>query len=469
MQKKEGDNVKPVIKRKTIFLFLGIRSHVSDLLRTGYIKYLSEKYHVVVFIKDFEGVGDPNKEYYKTENITYITLPNLEGRFWVYFDMYFRSEFIHIFDDNPAVKWRNERTDNKARLFFRALSNLFHKSFFKPKFFFNLEKLFLPEYGEFKRYIKMYNPSLILTATPGIFTYDAYAILAASKSGIPSVAVDPSLDNLTVYPRHVRPSDYIISWNKMNEDQAIRYHGYNKEHLFLSGVIRFDQYYNNSSEELSREEFLRSKGLDPKRKTVLYAAKTYGEFYKNFIRNFIKWQNDGSFHEPVNLFVRLHPLDSMAGFEEFVGVPNVHIERASTKLLQSDISKGQKVEMDEHDLVNTKDTIRHSDLCVTITSTFTIESFVFDKPVVIASTSDGRTAGFKFLHNQPYFENNAVKVGRTHEEILKYINMYLKDPSLDRGGRKKVLKYMVSPTDGNSYKRSVDFLSEILEKEEKER
>lgn len=453
---------------KTVFLFLAVRAYISDILNTPYIKYLSQCYKVVVFLREMEGIKDPDKEYYKNENITYIVAKEPQSRFWMLFGAYLRNEFIRMFDDNPAVKWRNESPKKDSRRkFLRKISNFLPKKLFKPGFFFFLEKLFFLGYKQFKKFADKYNPVLVLTAAPGLHPFDTYAILCAKKAGIPSVAMNMGLDNLTVYPRHIRPVDYLIVWNKMNKEQAIKWHGYNKNNVFVSGAMRFDHYFIPSKKEKSREEFLQSKGLDSKAKTVLYAAKTYGMFYKNFINNFIQWQKENVFGEPVNLFVRVHPLDSLSDFEEFFNVAGVHIERAAADLKQDDKEKGHKVEMNEDDLINLKDTLKYCDVCVTITSTMVVELFLFDKPVVTSAVPDGRTAGLKFLHNQPYFENKALRVAHTYEEIKKYLAEYLKSPELDCEGRKKVVEYMAGPSDGLAYKRNVDFLDTILKNKNK--
>lgn len=452
---------------KTIFLFLAVRAYISDTLNTSYIKYLSQRYKVVVFLREMKGIENPDREYYKNDNITYIITREPKSRFWMYFDAYLRNEFVRVFDYNPAVKWRNERAKNFRQRILRKISYLFPRGFFKPGFFFFLERLFFPGYKQFKKFAEKYKPALVLTAAAGLHPFDAYAILCAKKAGIPSVAMNMGLDNLTVYPRHLRPVDYLIVWNRMNREQAIRSYGYGENKVFVSGAMRFDHYFISSPKEKSREDFLRSKNLNPQAKTVFYAAKTYGSFYKNFIRNFIQWQKENAFAEPVNLFVRVHPIDSLSDFKEFFGIPGVHIERAASGLKQDDKEKGHKVEMNEDDLVNLKDTLKYCDVCVTITSTMVVELFLFDKPVVTSATPDGRTAGLKFLHNQPYFENKALRVAHTYEEIKKYLADYLKNPELDREGRKKVVEYMSGPSDGLAYKRNVDFLGIILKNENK--
>jgi hypothetical protein len=59
-------------------------------------------------------------------------------------------------------------------------------------------------------------------------------------------------------------------------------------------------------------------------------------------------------------------------------------------------------------------------------------------------------------------ESGAVRVSKTEEDLAKFINVYLKNPELDHEGREKIVRDYVEFTDGLSYKRSVDFLEEII-------
>ena len=69
-----------------------------------------------------------------------------------------------------------------------------------------------------------------------------------------------------------------------------------------------------------------------------------------------------------------------------------------------------------------------------------------------------------FLHYKPVVEKGAVRVADTMEEVKDLISMYLKDPRIDMEGRKAIVDMLIKPTDGYSYKRSVDFLASILDR-----
>lgn len=446
-------------QQKTIFLFLASRIYMSDLLHTDYIKYLSGKYKVIVFLLEQEGITDPDKQYFKNENITYIKMNLPKSRFWMLFGVYLRNELIHKFDSNPAVKWRNRRVGDRKRLLLRKIAKFLPD--FSPNFIFKLETMLVPGYKKFSEYVKKCNPSLVLTAAPGLNDFDTYAILCARRAKISSVAIDTSWDNLTSSPRHIRHVDYFILWNRWMKEMAKDLHGYNESHLFVSGAVRFDHYFRRSDFEVDRETFLKSKGLDPNNKTIFFAARNYGGFYEKFMKAFIQWQKENFFGQKLNLFVRIHPLDSMEPYQEYTDVKNIHIERGG-ELKQDDKKGGHKVEMNERDFINTKHTLKYCDLCVSIASTMSLEAMIFGKPVINIGFAEEFSSILNFPHYRPVIENGAVKVAYNLDELKKYISLYLNNPDIDKENRKKIIEMLVKPTDGFSYKKNVDFLETIL-------
>lgn len=450
---------------RTVFLFLGTRGHISDIVHTPYLSYLSRKYRVCVFLPDQMGEGRTDTSGYpRNENIEYIILPRPYGKFWTFFNELFRNELIRRFDDNPAVIWRNKRASNPRRLLLRRLASFIPRNLFSPDFFTFLETRLLPNYRNFVQYAEQYQPSLVLTATPGLFPFDAYAVLCAKRRGVPSVAINFTWDNLTSYPRHIRKTDYLVCWNSMVRKFALSLYRYADKNLTTSGSIRFDQYFSRTQRKrISREEFLKDKGLDPSEKTVLFATNTFGTFHRDFISSFLKWREKGLLGGEVNLFVRIHPHDAMSDFEDFIGLPGVHVEYAGTPA-QDDSERGEKVERRLHDVENTVLTLKYSDVCVNIFSTFTLEAFIFNLPVI----SPGFILGYDnefldFLHYRPLREAGAVRLAFTMNELLNELQTYLAEPQRDSAARAQIVERLVRPADGFSYKRSVDFLDKICQ------
>ena len=459
-------NAKDITLR-TVFMFLPSRLHISDVIHTEYIKEIAEKYRVVVLLPTQEpDLRVDASGYFTHQNVSYHGIPHFTGKYWTLFDWLLRPECIRRFEDNPAVAWRNDnarRVDVRRRILHRVMQVL-PKRLFSTDFFSFLERLTMPHRPVFNAYVKRYHPDLVLLATPGVKLVEPYIIACAHRLGIPTVAFDFSWDNLTTYPRHVRKTKYLICWNEFHREMAKELHDYKDEQLFVAGVLRFDAYFRALEGEESREAFLSSRGLDPKRKTLLYAARSYGTFHTDFIRAFIRWQKEGAFAESLNLFVRIHPIDPAGAYDEFLNIPNVHIGLAGTHK-ESTVSGPDGVETEEGDWVIKKDSIRHSDICLNLASTFSIEAFIFDKPVINVGFVPPFSGILEFPHYAPVVEAGAVRVAQKMEDILTYINGYLKDPSQERQARADIVEKFVAPTDGFSYRRNIAFIDEIMERE----
>lgn len=438
---------------KTVFLFIFHRGYISDLLKGEYIKYLSVKYKVIVFLEE------SNESYYKSKNITYVKFPLKTGRFWFIFDGILRPFLIRRFDEQPGVQFRfalYSKNDWRKNIL-RRISLLLPKNFSSPKLFFGLEKIFAPQSSLFKKYLQKYQPSIVITPTPGLSFMEAWAILCAKKFNIPSVCVNFSWDNLTTYPRSIRKTDYMICWNEIIKKEAIDFHNYSENSVFASGIMRYDHFFKEDGDKMTREEFLKSKNLDPGKKTILVATATDPDpdLHKKIIRT-IKDLD-------VNILVRVHPLERIKTYEEFMNDKNICVELAGTSK-QEDSQRGWQIEMEEKDRLNVKRIFKYCDVNINRSSTISLDSLIFDMPVINLDFGNRKVPIVSFTHYRPLIEEGAARLAHNLDEVKKYALMYLENPSIDKENRKKIVDKIIGFTDGLSYKRNVDFLNEILDK-----
>lgn len=439
---------------KTFFLFIYPRLFVSDLLRGEYIKYLSSKYKVVVFL------GKPEDSYYKSDNITYIKFPLKINRFWTLFEILLRINLIRRFDHFVGIKYRHVRYagEDWRKNFLKFIARILPRNFFSPQFFYWFEKIFVTNKKLFKQYVDKYNPSLVLTSGPGLYFMEGWAILCAKKFGIPTAAINFSWDNLTIYARSVRKTDYIICWNDIVKKDAKEIHGYKDNEIFVSGILRYDFLF--MKDELgTREEFLKSKGLDLTKKTIFVATATDSDsdLHKKVI-NAVKDMN-------VNVYVRVHPLERMKTYEEFKALNNIYMEYAGT-VKQGDEQRGWQTEMEKEDQINLKKILKFCDLHINRSSTMTLDSLAFNLklPIINLKFPTSVVPVVDYEHYKPIIDEGAVRLAHNIDEMIEYVKMYLDNPLLDMENRKKVFDMIIKFNDGLSYKRSVDFLEKMIKK-----
>lgn len=452
---------------KTIFLFAYHHSHISDLLNTEYIKYLSSKYKIVVILPKRDGeTSAKSGNYFKNKNIQYKEYSMVNVKWWYRFKL-LRGSCVKKFNNllHSKVNYRRNKSNDGRRIILRTVSYLLPKKFTDPMVFTFLEKIFTNKSKQFDEYVEKYKPSLILTATPGFTFFEAEIIILAKKAKIPTASINFTWNNLTSNGKLIRKTDYLIVWNNIIKKEAKDFHNYSLDDVFVSGSLRFDCYFNKMDGELKKEEFLKSKNLDPKLKTIFIATMSQNNYpaHAELIEDILKFRDEKKIKENVNIFVRVHPKDSVSFYENIIkkNIKNFHIEIAGTQIKKDD-AKGQKIQMDEEDIVNLKNTLMNIDISINPFSTMSLESMIFDKPVINIGLIEEYKPALYYLHYKPLLDAKAVRVAFDKGQLVNHINSYLENPKLDSENRKKIVNDFISFTDGLSYKRSVDFLDKII-------
>lgn len=448
---------------KTVFLFISNFVYSSDFLRTEYIKYLSKKYNVVVFIPD-EAFCSDNKSYYMSPNVKYVKWKVQSPKFWNLFGKYLRYSLIRKYDFEPVVV-RNKEKGMKdwRRKLLSILSHSAPKSFWTDDLFTKLEYIFAPNSIDFNNVVREYNPSLVLTATPGFSHLDAEAIILAKRAQIKTVAINFSWDNLHNGGMHFRRPDYLIVWNNIIKNTAVREYKYKEENVFVSGAMRFDSYFKSNLDEKSKEEFLLSKNLNPNEKTILITTVTKGNYPDEdvLLDGILRARDEGKFGGMLNIFVRLHPKEEFYKFEKYMkgDIKNLRVELPGKQLSKE---MGTTIELHEDDIQNLKLTLKYSDVVINYVSTITLEAFIFDKPVVNIDYPEKYHRAYSFRHYKPIVDSDAIFQSKSLAELISHVNISLINPSVKKQGRDNVFDSYIYYKDGQCYKRNVDFLDKII-------
>ncbi len=448
---------------KTVFLFVSNFVYSSDFLRTEYIKYLSQNYRVIVLIPPQAFCSD-NKEYFMSDNIEYIKWNVQSPVFWNIFGKYLRYSLIRQYDFEPVVI-RNKAKGMRGwkRKILGLVSFLAPKSFWTNDLFTKLEMILAPESKIFNNLVKKYNPSIVLTATPGFSHLDAEAIILSKRAGIKTASINFSWDNLHNGGMHFRRPDYLIVWNNIIKNTAVNEYGYSAGNVFVSGVMRFDTYFTSEYKKLSRREFLISKNLDPDRKTILITTVTKGNYpdEDKVLDDLLRARSQGRFGDEPNIFVRMHPKEDFSKFQAYSSgkIRNLHVEYPG-KLLSEEM--GTRIEIGIEDMSNLKNTLMYSDVVINYVSTMTLESFIFSKPVVNIDYPEKYHNAYHFRHYKPIVDYNAVFLAKSFDQLVDSVNECLKNPEVKIDCQNKVLDEFIYFKDGLSFKRNVDFLKEII-------
>ena len=111
-------------------------------------------------------------------------------------------------------------------------------------------------------------PDLVVTANLLLYS-DAQVIYQARRHGVKTLGLMRSWDN--ILKRLSLRTDLLSVWNPVNKDEAINVEYYRPQNVYVAGVPDFDLYFSPDA-IVPRAELVRSLGLDPAKKILVYAT-----------------------------------------------------------------------------------------------------------------------------------------------------------------------------------------------------
>lgn len=318
-----------------------------------------------------------------------------------------------------------------------------------------------------------YKPGVLFATSLTNFDFDVLIAREAKRRDIKIIGMIRSWDNLSSHGLLRVVPDVFILQNIFLKDMAVEYQAINpkKTPIHIVGLPHYDMLKDVASLLPSREEFFKSLGLDPEKKLIFYGAM--GEFL--FIHEgeipevFDSLVQDKKIKYPSQFLYRAHP--------------KFRIDPEKTKSLKSIIfdTEGkyintEKTDTSENENIHLAASIYYSDVVVTAASTIAVDAAVLDKPVICIGF-DGKTekkdvnyweSVERFYDLYTHFEElmsaNGVKLAKNPDDLAKYINEYINNPTSEAGGRKRIIDRLVAPFDGKSGMRLAQLVTKEISK-----
>lgn len=450
----------------TVFLVLAQFSHYSDVLRAKLIQDLAERFRIVVLTPAIDGELSLRDQYFQHPNVIYYKIAISRQKFWMIFDKYFRVPLVRELDHLTYMRYFYRRPHAWVRKFLMRIRVLFPKKLFHPDRITRWEVRLAKPSAEFTELVKEHKPALLVTATPGFTAFEAEAIVFAKTLGIPTAAVNINYDNLTSNGKMIRKTDYLAVWNERMKQEAVELHRYQDDQLRVVGCLRFDHYFLDPKNPRfpAREVFLKGKGLDPAKPTIVFAGPTPSNYppRKEFVSELLRLKREKALSGDPNVLVRIHPIDQLEIYKEFENISGVHFERAGRQTMP-DTAGGQKIEMGEDDLFNLTATLKYADVVLNFASTVIMEACIFNRPVINIGFPEYRRIVYQFEYNKGLLDTGAVRLAHDPQELGRMINEYLAHPDLDHAERAKLVRDYIPFQDGKTHERTADFISQILQ------
>lgn len=311
---------------------------------------------------------------------------------------------------------------------------------------------------------EQFRPSLVVSTHPTA-TYESGFLKYARKAGVTSVGMVKSWDVLTTKGYIPVPLDYYLVWNQVMGDEIIQLHGIPEDRFAVTGIPHFDVYADIASAP-SREDFLTKHGLDPAKKTVLFATTSPGisPEQPEILRRLAAALGQGEWTS-VQVLARLHQLDSLEHYKN-ISHPNLAFQVPGEYLASS----GERRLLDPAFLTDLRDTLLHCDVVTNTASTMSLDAVAMDKPVVnIAFDLESRgyykscRRYYDFDHLQPILQSGATRTAAGFDDFLSLIQRYLGDPGLESLERASLRETMCYKIDGQSAGRAAEYLLRVLD------
>ncbi|MDP2676863.1 MAG: hypothetical protein Q8O83_04225 [bacterium] len=458
-------------KTKSIFLTMDNLRYYSDILRGETIQELAKLYSVVVLSPDVDEATAKKRNYFIHPNVIYAPYIAKNKNTIDLFNT-LRYALIRTYDSFAATKdwYYNRQTLPFVKRTLTRIGTIFPSWFPTPGFFTALEIFFITPTEQFQSLVKKYSPSLMVTMTPGFVPFEAELVLSAKKMSLPTAAIYMSFDNPFNQGKFLRKTNYITAWSADMKQDTEKFLGYPDHAIFVTGCVRFDHYIQNERENAlrSRNDFLLSKNLDPNKKTIMHATSTPRAFpwRKEFIDEFMRLKKNGELIGDPNILIRIHPVDILEPYKEYLGMPGVCIEKAGKEIISDSKAPTKKIktEMDGEDRKNLTETMKYSDVVVNCFSTTTLEASIFNTPIVSIVFPKGAEVALEYETPKEFIKSGGITVASNAEELKHAINAYIKNPSLHQKGREILVDRFLQFTDGMSWRRTADAIKKIVEK-----
>ncbi len=316
----------------------------------------------------------------------------------------------------------------------------------------------------FTPYFERYRPDLIFLAH--LFDDEEISLLReAKRRGVPSIGFVNSWDKLTARCMVRLLPDELLVYNDIVRAEAMTHADMAGSRIRVVGIPQYDLYHGFAP--LPREEFLRSVGIAPGKKFILYAPM--GEAFSTSDWEIIdllhRWMVDGALGPDVDLLVRFQPNDTIAE-GEVEKRPWLHYDRPGTRFSSL---RGTDWDMSQAEMRHLADTLFHTSLLICYASSMSIDAAIFGKPVVNIDFEikpadrliKSPTQFYEMQHYQNALQTGGIRMVRSTGELLEWIRRYLENSSFDREGRARLVREQAGEIDGKAGER---IAQAILEK-----
>ena len=320
-------------------------------------------------------------------------------------------------------------------------------------------------------YLRKTRPAAVVSASADGFA-DSPWLVAAGLMGIPRAVWMRSWDNITTKCELLPDAEVFLVWSEfMEQELRLYFPRYNHRRFLKIGTPQFDGHHD-SSNIIPRKEFCERMGLDPNRPIVLYC--TGGTHICQNEHLVIKHVHEvvQSLKDKGNpqLLVRLHPYFWDTNIDFYDTIPDSVTfwpkRETATKLF----NRSSAGLVDDYRIMLSS--FYHQAVNVNIASTVTLDSAVYDRPIVCIAY-DGpqklprslsvRRFYLDYEHFIQVLKTGGVDVVRSQPELGESLSRVLRDPHWRSAERRRLIEMECGAIDGNAGRRLADVFGHLAQ------
>jgi len=308
-----------------------------------------------------------------------------------------------------------------------------------------------------------YKPELVFST--GIYAMlDMRLVKTAKRLGVLSVTMPKSWDNIgrmyfpVLADKIILNNESMIPW--LEKEQGLK-----RKDAYVTGMPQFD-IYKAKKKYLSKEEFCKKTGLDPGKPILIFAAEGLLTHWDDiYIRDLVE---QCGLLEKYNLILRPHFSDLLTNkYDDMINHEGVYFDNKDVRITDMFCDRWDPT-VENMDWL--AEVLNQADVVIAFMSTFVLDAFVYDKPVVNIyydlPTDRERVIPMKelyqFIHYQLLLKIGAVPLAKSADEVMNWLDTYVKDPSIKSEERSKTLKEFCYKLDGNAGVRIADCITKLL-------
>jgi len=291
---------------------------------------------------------------------------------------------------------------------------------------------------------------------------------------VKTMALILSWDNTTTKGISGAHADYVVAWTRTMRDELTKYHDIPSSNIYIGGVAQYDEYFKKSN-LLSKDELVGQLNLSVDKKNIFFCLESPTSYKHNsdILRILAKNIMNKSIDCRCQLIARIHPIyfrienESYRFESELRELNDIKTEFPFIVFdYPETLSKKMSFDMPITETYKLGALLQHSDVVLCFYSSMSIESCIFDTPVINIELFDRETIPNNIIgnhaHNKRVLNTNGVRHASTERELVSAINNYIENPSLNSAERKMIVENETGPNKGCAAANIANHILSIL-------